>query len=127
MLRLFNRSDTAPTKHATQSLGVSATIKIPVGVDDGAGAARESREAVELKVTFENDAVGDSASHRPTNVPKCSRPNLTIVVLVSGLAVIERFVSQLQVDPPHTRRIELRHLDPIPGANRSLISSRFLV
>jgi hypothetical protein len=120
---LFNRPDTATTEHAAQSLGISAAIEIPIGIDDGPGSARESGEAVQLKVALENNPIRDIASDRATNVPKSSRPNLTVVVFVRGLAVIERFVSgHVNHELGSGRQVVARHDSILNEINTSLFS-----
>ena len=68
---LFNRPNAAPTKYTAQYLCISAAIEIPIGINDGAGTAREGGEAVQLKVALENDAIRDIASYRTPNFPQC--------------------------------------------------------
>jgi hypothetical protein len=123
MRRLFDGPDTATTKHPAQGFGISAAIDISIGIDDRAGTSCEGGEAVQLKVALENNSIRHVTTQGATNVPKSSRPNLTVVVFVRGLAVIERFVSgHVNHELGTGRQVVARHDSILNEINTSLFS-----
>ena len=74
--------DSAMPEDAQQRISVAAAVQIAIGIDDGARAARESGEAVELKVAFDDNAVGALATQCFPNVPQDRAPDFSVGVLV---------------------------------------------
>src|SRR5262249_49562371 len=80
--RLFHGSDPATSEDAFQTGEMPAAEQIPVGIENRARALGERSKAVELEVTFDDDAVGALAAELVPDVPERCGPDLAVQVFV---------------------------------------------
>src|SRR5260370_38562184 len=86
--RSLHRPDAPAAEDPLEDRGVALPVEVPVRVEDGARAAREGGEAVELEGALDDDAVRYPPAGRLPDVPECGRPDLTVLELVGGRAAV---------------------------------------
>src|SRR5258706_12368873 len=100
----LHRADPAPAEDAVQDRAVSSPVEVAVRVEDGARAAREGGEAVELEVALHDDAGRHAPLGRLPDIPQGGRPDLAVVVLVGARAGVEALVGGGRAAPPDPGR-----------------------
>src|SRR5260370_16871383 len=78
--RSLHRPDASAAEDPLEDRGVALPVEVPVRVEDGARAAREGGEAVELEVTLDDHAVPHPPAAPLPNLPQAGPPELAALV-----------------------------------------------
>src|SRR5437763_2748567 len=99
----LERPDLAAAEDSRQCRPVPATSQIAIRIQDRARPARECRKAVELKMTFQDEAVGCFTPKGRAHFPERGRPDEAVLVLIASL--LEIVEGDRMIHPPQTGRI----------------------